>query len=64
VPGHNKWNYEYSILELRPDVIADNFMKLWGFMEDQPEYVPPPSGVYVRSDSSLVHVKGLSADYR
>jgi hypothetical protein len=62
-PGHNKWNYEYSILELRPDVIADNFHRFGAFIEDVPEYRRLPSGIYVRTDSRLVDVDGLSADY-
>lgn len=69
VPGHNKWNYAYSILELRPDVIADNFNKLAAFMEDHPEgdlpeYVRLPNGIYVRVDTTRVDVKKLGADYK
>ena len=39
-PGHNKWNYEYSIGELRPDIVIDlwtptkrdlNNMEAWGY---------------------------------
>lgn len=63
-PGHNKWNYEYSILQLHPDVIADNFNKLRGFMEDHPEYELLPNGIYVRVDTTLVNMHGLSSDYR
>jgi hypothetical protein len=62
-PGHNKWDYEYSIVQLRPDVVADNFNKLRGFMADHPEYVLLPNGIYVRGDSRLVDVEGLSGDY-
>lgn len=29
-PGHNKWNYSYSILELKPDIIADE----WGDIDE------------------------------
>ena len=41
-PGHNKWNYDYSIGELRPDVLLqiwfqteDNLLKLskWGYVK-------------------------------
>jgi arabinofuranosyltransferase len=62
-PGHNKWNYEYSILQLQPDVIADNFHRLGAFLEDIPTYARLPSGIYVRTDSRLVDVDGLSTDY-
>lgn len=41
-PGHNKWNYEYSIGELRPDVVFqlwnptnEDFQQLsnWGYKQ-------------------------------
>jgi len=62
-PGHNKWNYEYSILELKPDVVADNFNKLRGFMQDQTFYIELPNGIYVRSDTALVDRTSLGGDY-
>lgn len=69
VPGHNKWNYTYSILELKPDVIADNFNKLAAFLDDHPEgdlpeYVRLPNGIYVRVDTTMVDVRKLGADYK
>jgi hypothetical protein len=64
-PGHNKWNYEYSINQLRPDVIADNFAPLSEFMRNNSEYQFLFSDIYVRVDSQLVNVEGLSSkDYR
>ncbi len=63
-PGHNKWNYDYSILLLKPDVIADNFNRFTGFIDNVPDYQRLPSGIYVRVDSTLVDVDGLSADYK
>jgi hypothetical protein len=62
MPGHNKWNYEYSIGVLKPDLIADNFFKLRSFMEDNTEYIELPNGVYVRRDSTLVDVASLLND--
>jgi hypothetical protein len=62
-PGHNKWNYEYSILQLKPDVVADNFNKLRGFMEDQSLYLELPNGIYARRDSPFVNLDGLGSDY-
>ncbi|MFZ5881625.1 MAG: hypothetical protein ACOY0R_19850, partial [Chloroflexota bacterium] len=64
VPGHNKWNYAYSILELKPDVIADNFNKLAAFMDDHPEYVRLSNGIYIRADTTRVDVRKLGADYK
>lgn len=63
-PGHNKWNYAYSILELKPDVIADNFNKLAAFMADHPEYLRLPNGIYVRVDTTQADVKKLGSDYK
>jgi hypothetical protein len=64
VPGHNKWDYNYSILQLRPDLIADNFNKLSAFMDSVPEYLRLPNGIYVRKDSTLVSMAGLGSDYK
>ena len=63
-PGHNKWNYAYSILELKPDIVADNFNKLAAFMADHSEYLRLPNGIYVRADTAKVDVKKLGLDYK
>jgi hypothetical protein len=64
-PGHNKWNYYYSINQLQPDLIADNFIRLGNFMRSNNQYVQLESDMYVRKDSSLVNIEGLnSKDYR
>ncbi len=59
-PGHNKWNYYYSIRELQPDLIADNFIKLAAFMKDNQQYQLLDSDIYVRLDSQLVDMEGLN----
>lgn len=63
-PGHDKWNYSYSILMLKPDLIADNFNKLAAFMKDVPQYRRLPNGIYVRTDSQLVDFSALAKDYK
>ncbi len=64
-PGHNKWNYEYSIGQLRPDVVADNFEPLSEYMRGNAQYQMLESDIYIRKDSKLIDVKGLSSkDYR
>lgn len=64
-PGHNKWNYAYSIDQLLPDVIADNFEPLAGYMRGNDQYQMLDSDIYVRKDSALVNVKGMSSkEYR
>jgi len=63
-PGHDKWNYEYSIMQLKPDLIADNWDKLAGFMRDKSEYQRLQNGIYVRRDSQLIDIQALSQEYR
>ena len=63
-PGHDKWNYEYSILSLRPDLIADNWIRLGAFMKDKGEYIRLDNGIYIRRDSTLINVAGLSKEFR
>jgi hypothetical protein len=64
-PGHNKWNYEYSIGQLLPDLVADNFEPLAGYMRSNDRYQMLDSDIYIRKDSALINVMGLSSrDYR
>jgi len=63
-PGHNKWNYEYSITELQPDLIADNFAPLAGFMLGNQQYIKLDNGIYIRADSVLVNAEKISVEYR
>jgi hypothetical protein len=64
-PGHNKWDYEYSILELQPDVVADEWMFSRGFLEaHDDDYEMLPNGVWVKRSSELVDRVVLSRNYR
>jgi hypothetical protein len=63
-PGHDKWNYNYSIMQLRPDLIADNWIKLGAFMKGKSEYTHLENGIYIRRDSTLIDVAGLSKEFR
>jgi hypothetical protein len=63
-PGHDKWNYQYSILRLRPDLVADNWIKLRAFMQQQQEYIRLDNGMYLRRDSTLVDVPALLRETR
>jgi hypothetical protein len=63
-PGHDKWNYEYSIMLLKPDLIADNWDKLAAFMRGKPDYQKLENGIYVRRDSPLIDIQALSQEYR
>ncbi len=63
-PGHDKWNYDYSIMQLKPDLIADNWVKLGDFMRGKSEYQELDNGMYLRKDSTLVDVNGLVKETR
>jgi arabinofuranosyltransferase len=58
-PGHDKWNYEYSIGQLAPDLIADNWIRLADYIGTRPQYRKLENGMYVRVDSALVEEVGL-----
>jgi len=66
LPGHLKWDYNYSILQLKPDVIQAPLWRL-SYRLDRPErYLAPGYSVlvegsqawYVRNDSLHVHWGG------
>ena len=64
-PGHNKWDYAYSILGLQPDVVADEWMFSRSFLEDHSdEYEMLPNGIWVKRSSELVERDLLARDYR
>ena len=64
-PGHNKWNYEYSIGQYQPDLVADNFIALPEYMRGSDQYQLLDSDIYIRKDSAFINVKGLSSkEYR
>jgi hypothetical protein len=59
LPGHDKWDYRYSIHELRPDVVADLYsptrrdladMRAWGYVRLVSRKYRP----FVRSDDGRV----------
>jgi len=53
-PGHDKWNYAYSIAKLQPDLIADNWIRLADYMKGRVDYRKLENGMYVRVDTVLV----------
>jgi hypothetical protein len=63
-PGHNKWNYEYSILTLAPDLVADEWEMSSTFLNGAPDYFRLQNGIWVRRDSNLLNLDGLEEDYR
>jgi hypothetical protein len=63
-PGHDKWNYDYSIRQLQPDLIADNWIRLAAYMKGETEYRRLGNGIYIRVDSTRINVTGLSQEFR
>ena len=63
-PGHNKWDYAYSITQLQPDLIADNFAPLADFMRGNKEYTKLDNGIYIRIDSTLINTDEIGREYR
>jgi hypothetical protein len=65
-PGHNKWDYDYSIGTLQPDVIFQTFDRgleknlkeriiNWGYKKWCPiNGIRPPKGFYYRTNSTAV----------
>lgn len=60
LPGHNKYNYAYSIGRLRPDLVLDlrdpnglvtREMRTWGYV--------PVNGWWVRQDSKRINIAAL-----
>lgn len=64
-PGHNKWNYSYSIGKLQPDLIADE----WGgkfrrYLAKQKNYKKLKNRIWVRKDSKLIDISGLEKKFK
>lgn len=62
-PGHDKWDYEYSIGQLQPDLIADNWIRLADYMSSQTEYRKLDNGMYMRVGTTLVDPAGLQGAF-
>ena len=65
-PGHDKWNYPYSIGQLRPDLVAQIWqsndavlraLEGWGYVRVHPQR--GPNDLYVRADSTRVDLPKL-----
>jgi len=57
-PGHNKWNYEYSIIQLKPDIIVDEWGRFREWMENSLAYSlykRLPNGIWIRKDSNDIN---------
>ena len=63
-PGHDRWDYEYGIALLKPDVVADEWGPLESFMSTrmQDEYKRLQCGMYVRLASDKVNRQFLERE--
>jgi hypothetical protein len=64
IPGHNRWDYEFSIGVKRPDLVADDWGNIDSFMSENmiDQYQKLSCGMYVRMDSKYVQPEWLSCD--
>lgn len=58
-PGHDKWNYEYSIGKLLPDLLADNWIRLPDYIGTRSDYRKLANGMYVHIGTTSIDVAGL-----
>ncbi|MNL80394.1 hypothetical protein D3C87_2072350 [compost metagenome] len=64
-PGHNKWNFAYSIGELKPDLVAQYYeseannadMVRWGYQRLS-------NGMFVRQDTTRVDRTAIDRDWK
>ncbi len=63
-PGHNKWNYKYSIGKLQPDLIADEWGKSRQYLSTQKNYKELKNRIWIRKNSKLINVNGLEKKFR
>jgi len=63
-PGHNKWDYQYSIGQLQPDLIADNFAPFGEYIRTNENYRQLESDIYIRTDSPLIDAEGLAKEFK
>jgi hypothetical protein len=62
-PGHDKWDYEHSIGELQPDLIADNWIRLADYIGTRSEYQQLENGMYIRIGTVRVDQAGLEVAF-
>ena len=62
-PGHNKWNYQYSIVKLQPDLVADEWGNLRTFLRTQKNYVRFNNKIHINNNSSHVNIVGIKKKF-
>jgi hypothetical protein len=63
-PGHNKWDYDYSIGNIQPDLIADEWGRLRQYLSSESSYVRMGNGIHVRKNSELVDRVRIGENFR
>jgi hypothetical protein len=62
-PGHNKWDYNYSIKKKLPDLVADEWGKSRIYLNSQKYYKRLPNKIWIRKDSNLVDEENLAIHF-
>ena len=52
-PGHNKWDYQHSIVKLRPDIVA----QIWGSSQEMDPYLQAGGYEYFRVDGFPLYLR-------
>jgi hypothetical protein len=52
-PGHNKWDYQHSITELQPDIVA----QIWGSSVEMAPYLEAGGYEYFEIDGFPLHIR-------
>jgi hypothetical protein len=57
-PGHNKWDYQHSIVELQPDIVA----QIWGSSKEMDPYLQEGGYEYFLVDGFPLYIRVDSAN--
>jgi hypothetical protein len=57
-PGHNKWDYQHSIVELRPDIVA----QIWGSSKEMDPYLQEGGYEYFLVNGFPLYIRVDSAN--
>ena len=57
--GHNKWDYNYSIGSLLPDLVADEWGNSPKYLRQHKYYKKLKNRIWIRRDSILINIDGL-----
>ncbi len=63
-PGHNKWDYDYGINELAPDVVADEWGPVRSYLQKHGGYTRLPNGLWLSNTPRVpIDIQALGTCY-